>query len=458
MLPSNSFEMKLKYPPVFTSGKPAPENPANLLQRSKVILDFAVLLLMVSLSALNTMHANAIVYSATRGNYVVKLPGTDDPANPVRTYLGIQLLPDTRFIGDVGSVSGNTLSLENVYDHTNFSTPERESYVHVMTGSGRGFVADITEFRTSEIVCSKELTPWMAPFTKIRIRPHSHISDLLGADNRFGLGAGPDATTADNVVVWDPDAQVERVYYFNSTRMRWEELGIEADASHAIFRFPYGFYIVRRSPGTIRIVLSGEIGGDAILLPVRSGANVFSLPVNLSASLDNLLPSEGDFAVISGPNAKRSDILTFEEPTTGLHRGPFYHLSGPNGSGWREIGVNNSDAPVAPLDLLSTLVLRREGNASHILVEGSLDPPTVPRPPLPPSPEPGEIQLKGHFSVPPPILNSDVVISIESSIDLETWVQLTPDKIFRDENGICTFDLPSGQGRAFYRITLTPDF
>jgi len=78
-----------------------------------------------------------------------------------------------------------------------------------------------------------------------------------------------------------------------------------------------GFYLVRRSPGTLRIALSGNIGSESVLLPVRTGAGVFSLPVNLSGSLITILRTSGDFAVDSGPNANSADILTFEEPTTG---------------------------------------------------------------------------------------------------------------------------------------------
>ena len=310
-------------------------------------------------------------YTPPRGIYTVKVPGVPQADDPVRTYLGIQLLPETRFVGLAGSVRGTTLSLQNFESYPGLADPERKSYVHVLDGGGRGFVTDIEEFRASDIVCSEDLTPWIQPGTLVRIRPHSNISDLFGAANRFGLAAGPDAETADNVVVWDPAAQQERVYYFHSIRARWEEKGVMADAGRAIFRFPYGFYLVRRTPGTLRIALSGDVGSEAVLLPVRPGANVFSLPVNLSGSLDAIVRADGAFSVISGPNAKRADILTFEEPTTGLQRGPFYHLSRPGASGWREVGVNGSTASIQPLDFLSTLVLRRDGNAGYVLVDGS---------------------------------------------------------------------------------------
>lgn len=412
---------------------------------------------MVMPLSMESAIAQGAAYTSPRGIYTVKVPGATQVSAPVRTYLGIQLMPDTRFQGFAGTVSGNTFSFQSQPNLTSLSDPVRKSYIHVLTGNGRGFVSDIEQFRVSDIVCADNLTAWIQPQSQIqvRIRPHPHLIDLFGATNRFGLGAGADADSADNVVVWDPDTQQERVYYFHSTRARWEEKGIVADAGHASFRFPYGFYIVRRSPGTIRIALSGDVGSDAILLPVRSAANVFSLPVNLSASLDALIRATGDHAVISGENSKGADILTFEEPTTGIQRGPFYHLSKPGVTGWREVGVNGSTAPVQPLDFLSTLILRREGNAGLVFVEGDLTPPAIPRPPLPPDPEPGEIPLSGEIQLQQDF-PTGFTYTIETSTDLQTWTHATSSLIKVGRK--VTFDLPSGQGRAFYRVKIAFDF
>lgn len=386
-----------------------------------------------------------------RGIYTVKIPGAPSAGTTARTYLGVQLLPDRRFVGLVQSVNGGTLQLQHFGDHHLIADPARLCYLHVLTGDGRGFVTDIAEYRTTELVCAENMTPWVNPGTQILIRPHPLLSDLLGTANTYGLGEGTDANSADNVVIWDSDTQQERVYYYHSTRARWEEKGIVEDAGGAPLRFPHGFYIVRRTPGTLRIKISGEIGANAILLPARTGACVFSLPVNLTGSLDAMVRATGDHAVVSGPNARRADLLTFEESSTGMQRGPFYHLSRGKFSGWREVGVNDSTAAIQPMDFLSTLILRRESGNGRVLVEGSIEPPATPRPPLPPDPEPGEVPLKGEFAMPPtpPV---DVSFLIETSTDLQTWTTYaSPLK----ENGKLVFDLPSGQGRAFYRLRVT---
>jgi hypothetical protein len=183
--------------------------------------------------------------------------------------------------------------------------------------------------------------------------PPSNLGDLLGADHCFGLASGPDAQTADNVVAWNPVAGVEQVDYFHSTRLRWEEQGVEADASHAIMRFPYGIYIIRRSAGSLRVSLSGNVAAEPVLLPVRTGANVFSLPVNLSATLENLISLSGVYSVAKGSNSNQADLLEFVQSSTGNRFGPFYGSSRTGSEGWREVGVHDIAATIQALDPLA---------------------------------------------------------------------------------------------------------
>lgn len=413
------------------------------------------LILAVFLPAVLPSAAQEIGYTDPRGFYTVKVPGTANPGSTARTYLGIQLLPDRRFVGLVQNVNGNALRFDSLGDHSVIADPVRPCYLHVLDGPGRGFITDITGFRLNDIVCAENPGPWLQSGTRILIRPHLNLSDILGANNRFGLAAGTDADSADNVVVWDAASQQEQVYYFHSTRNRWEEKDIVADAGTASIRFPQGFYLVRRSPGMRRLVLSGEIGSESVLLPVRPGAGVFSLPVNLKGSLDAIVKTTGDFAVASGPSANSADILTFEESVTGQQRGPFYHLNREGLTGWREVGVDGSSAAIQPMDFLSTLVYRRHGGPGRVLAEGSLEPPPVPRPPLPPNPEPGEEPVMVEFPTRNP-LPPGLSIRIEVSTDLQTWtlhqmVSTTPEgKIFSE--------LPTGEGRGFYRWAISYEF
>ncbi len=264
---------------------------------------FTLRLELLAALTLSTASADEAV-TIPLGIYVLKVPGKPADKPQARTYFGVQLLPDVIASGPISAVTNNTLKLANISNYTSFQNPQRKCYVHVTSGNGRGFIADIAEFRANDVLCETDLQSQIQPGDTVIIRPHSSLADLFGTGNRHGLASGPTAEEDDNVVAWDPETQQEQIYYFHSTRLRWEKQGIDADASLAVMRFPYGLYIIRRSPGTLRIAIAGDIGSQSVLLPVRTGMNVFSLPVNLSASVTNLISSNGAHPIDRGANAK----------------------------------------------------------------------------------------------------------------------------------------------------------
>ncbi len=142
--------------------------------------------------------------------------------------------------------------------------------------------------------------------------------------------------------------------------------------------------------------------------------------------------------------------MIFEEPYTGNRRGPFYHSSRIGATGWREVGVDDSNAPLASLDLLSTLMVKRNGPAGYVLAEGSL----APGPGFPETTaEPGEVPLTGELELPPlpPNIPGWVSFVPETSKDLQTWtpaaeVTRTASKVF--------VSLPAGESRSFYRFKM----
>ncbi len=426
-------------------------NPAPGTSRPAIAGNLRAACFLVAAFLTNTIHGAETAYTQPVGIYTVKIAAKQANRPPARTYIGAQLLPDLRFVGLVSNVIGSSAIVSSIGATSAFQDPDRTSYLHVLTGNGRGFISDITQFGQSQFTCSENLTPWLSPGTQIQVRPHPHLADLLGSNNPFGLAAGTDADLVDNIVLWDAASQQERVFYFHSTRARWEEKNVALDAGKTVMRYPLGFYIVRRSSGPLRIAFSGGLASKPVLLPVRHGANVFSLPVNLSASLQTLVNSEGDFSVQKGKNAKTADILMFEEPSTGERRGPFYFQSNGDTQRWREIGVNGNDGPITPLDMLSTLILHRSGPDGYVRVEGDIDLPASPSPPIPSSPDPGEIPLTAEIKVPrnfPP----GVFPVLHTTTDLVHWSILPyPERT----DGRVIFQLPPGESRAFYRISVT---
>lgn len=389
-------------------------------------------------------------YTNPRGYYVAKIAGTTAGETQKRTYLGVPLTAVAKAAeGLVSNVNGDAFSLPFLTSPQEMHDPARTAYVHVIDGAGRGFISDIVEFRQNDFKCAANLTSWMVVGTRVRIFYHPNLTDLFGATNQFSLASGTSADLTDNVVTWDAVAQQEKIYYYHSVRQRWEEKNVNADAGLAALKFPYGIYIIRKSSGNLRISLSGEISAAPILLPVRTGENVFSLPINLSSSLANIIPESGAFSPIKGRNANRADLITLEEPYSGLQKGPFYLSSRPNALGWRKVGANTHDETLEPIDFLSTLLIHRRGPAGFVRVEGSLEP--GPQLFIPENAAPGETPLFGEIAFPNPIPPKVIAIA-EVSTDLQNWSFSANAEVV---NGVFRFPLPSGQGRAFYRIKAT---
>ncbi len=382
------------------------------------------------------------------GIYVTKVPGRAAHQPPVRTYLGCALLPPVFNSGTINTVEGPKITL---WAPVSEPEPARESYVHVMSGKGRGLIADIKEFQSGAVICDTDLSTWVAPGDIVRLRHHQRLEEIFGTENRFGLDAGSSAREADTIVIWNNQTQRESVYYFHSTRDRWEEAGLEADAGPTPVRFPNGLYIVRRTPGTLRVFLQGMISSAPVLLPVRTGANVFSLPIHLDGSLANRFRHGEPFFVREGRTPLSADLLTFEEPFTSTQRGPFYFQSHPRNPGWRLVGDNDPATVAQPPDLLSALIVRRFGPPGYIRIEGSEDPPAQQPQPPPSDAEPDEAPLEGEM---PFIITShpDLKTQLQTSLDLAQWSELPFEP---GEDGRITFQLPPGSSRAFYRISVS---
>ena len=420
--------------------------------RTHTVRLIAVMLVIVLGSSISNAQGPA-AYGPPRGHYTVKVSGQAPCGTPVRTYLGIQLLPDIQFQGRVATVAGTTVSFQGVSSHQVFEDLNRKTYLQVLDGTGEGFISDVDEFNFASLTCAANLTPWLAPGTLVQLRAHSNLSDIFGANNSYGLGAASHAGLADNVVIFDPTSQQEHVYYFNSTRVRWEQKGIEANADRAVMRYPFGLYIVRRTPGTLRIALSGDAAFQSVLLPVISGSNVFSLPINLSASLNEWVSSNGAFPIDKGQNATTADLLTLHEPTISNQRGSYYFSSKLGFEGWRKVGETSSNEANQALDFLSTLILQRDGPAGYVFAKGSLI--SGPQISLPPDPEPGELPLTGELKFPRGFTpRPNLLYQVETTTDFQIWNLLTV-PVNQLGNGNLSFNLPPGQKRAFYRLKVT---
>src|SRR5687767_6442348 len=95
------------------------------------------------------------------GAYTIKVPGKAEGETQRRTYFGVQLLPERTFAGTVSAVSGNEVTIANWNSASLGMTAGHQSCLHVLSGTGRGFVAEIEESLATGVRCPENMAAWV---------------------------------------------------------------------------------------------------------------------------------------------------------------------------------------------------------------------------------------------------------------------------------------------------------
>ncbi len=385
--------------------------------------------------------------------------------HPLRTtHLGTHLTPEPIFSGPVHQVSGKILNLsdqlfnnETVEDFVPQNlVPAEKYYLHFMSDSAEGYIANITSITGNEIHCEDDLPSFVQPGQYFTITRHRRLSEVFTADNSLGFGAGESAALSDNVAIFNPDTQVEELFYFNSIRSRWEKEGVAEDATHQTLRYPYAYSVIRRTPGLIKMFIRGQVSEIPILLPIKTGLNLFSIPAWNATTISNLVTTSGPFPAQSGPNAATSDLFMIHESSTVTPRGPFYYSSASNDPKWLKVGDSNSTEPTTPVDPLSTLRIHRKGAPGFLKLNAHEYYGASPFFTLDADPQPGETESYYTLTYrPDPFFFSPWnSYSLQSNSGTQFWLELSDDIHVPGDTMIYSVRYPTGQNRIFYRFIL----
>ena len=410
----------------------------------------------IVLIVLSSHEIQAQSVSKTQGFFGVQIPGASAEHPQRRTYLGTQLRPAPIYTLPVFQVSGKVIesTFGDFVDPNSGTNPPEKYYLHFVDGDGRGYVADIASFAEDEIHCEEDLPSFIQAGDFFQINRHRRLAEIFTTDNAHGFGSGESADQSDNISIFNPDLQAMELFYFHSVRLRWEKEGLAEDANNHLIRHPYSYYVIRRTPGMIRIILDGLVPEIPLLLPVQTEPILFSLP--LGKSLSDLVDQTGTHSAQSGPNSASSDLFTIHEASSNEQRGPFYYSTASNPSKWLKVGDTNNIEPTTLADPLSSVLIHRKGSDGYVRVEYDYfsDPPPS-YPTLAANPEPGETatNITLHFDL-PPWTHPGTLFSLQMSSDLTNWIEIA-DEIYLF-NGTVTYTLPfpPGQIRHFYRLVV----
>ena len=356
----------------------------------------------------------------------------------------------------VTSVSGKTVGYPDgffINPSTGTNLPEKY-YLHFGDGNGRGYIAEVSSFEEGLIHCTEDLPSFIQAEDYFVVYRHRRLSEIFTTDNAHGFGSGESADQSDNIAIFNPELQEMELFYFHSVRLRWEKEGLAEDANNHFILHPYSYYIVRRTPGMIRIILDGFVPSLPLLFPVQSEPIPYSLP--LGKSLSHLIEVTGTYSAQSGPNSASSDLFTIHEASSNEPRGPFYHSTAANPSKWLKVGDSGALEPTRLADPLSSVLIHRKGSPGYLRAD--IDPffgsPPPAYPTIDPNPEPGETAttITIQFEL-PPWTPPDMAFGLQVSSDLTNWIEIE-DEIYPFNGTVTSWHLfPPGQVRHFYRLT-----
>ena len=175
-----------------------------------------------------------------------------------------------------------------------FSDPANPYYIRILSGAsaGRHYMVSSTANTASQLFVSNE--GFSLGQHGITVGSAGDVYELVLADTlltMFGtttLQGGASAVTADNVQVWGGASWL--VFYFNTTRNRWER---DNSATNSMNDFPLlpdrGIMITRRAVSDLNLVVTGRVPEVAPkFFHLRPGFSSLSLGVPADVSLATL--------------------------------------------------------------------------------------------------------------------------------------------------------------------------
>jgi hypothetical protein len=136
-------------------------------------------------------------------------------ATPSINLVSPTLTNPIAFQGTIATISSTTITITGAsFTANQFNGANGSYYVEVFSATKPGALSDITATGSNSVTTHDNLTAFASAGDSVRIRQHITLNQFLGANNTFGLlGSNSDATTADDILVFDGATQNTYWYY-----------------------------------------------------------------------------------------------------------------------------------------------------------------------------------------------------------------------------------------------------
>jgi hypothetical protein len=260
------------------------------------------------------------------------------------SLLSQRMVRPLEYAGKVSDLSGATLTDTNgAWTDLQFGTNGAPAYIEFHSG----WMVDIahTSAATQSLTLAQSPAGGASVGDNYGIRSHFTVASLFGTNNETGLIAGPNPSTADNILLLIPETQrtLTLFFYSNSavTSFRgWVRADTFTPDPNEIVHPQQGVMVRRISASDAHLYLCGPIKPDATVVPVQPGYNLLGTLRSLgSVTLSNLNLFTGDSStgLVGGLNPSRSDNLIVVEPN-GAVATYFYFYNPGLFQGWVSAG------------------------------------------------------------------------------------------------------------------------
>lgn len=231
-------------------------------------------------------------------------------------------------------------------------------YLLVKSGTGAGYVTDITAFTTGSVTTADDLSSSIPAETTVSVVPHTKLTDILGTSTGLLITGGASVTAADNVYLVDSTGTLKTYYYKTGIGAGWKNSS-NVDASATIV-YPNESIVVSRKQSTpVSVVTVGSVASEQAKIVFSQNVNSACSAAPIAITLGSLYPT-----LSGGANVSAADNVYLINPTTGALE-TFYYKTG-IGAGWKT--ASNATADVNR-DISGGYLVQRKSSTAVILTQ-----------------------------------------------------------------------------------------
>jgi uncharacterized protein (TIGR02597 family) len=318
--------------------------------------------------------AQVNVYTDPVGFITLTAEGTSGPgSSPALSFWGLGMTPIVALRGVITSSTSNQIGIAGLTAGAFNPGPQGNLY----------YIEDIGSNNTAVIGVSDDVVANDANFVytlandgfavgdQVKIYPHWTLASALGATDAAGLQPGS-ATTADQVLVQNPNTQLYATYYYatasKSIGAGWKKSGGgNTDYSQLPLYQDQGILISRQQSTNLSVQLVGavKLGNSAIPLIGNASAPYLNFGANVYASsattlgLSKLYTDGNSTDSFVAGSATTADQVLIHNDATGLYNTYYYATASKSiGAGWKQSGGGNVDASGTPIALGANILIK----------------------------------------------------------------------------------------------------